>query len=286
LGHYGEVQEVILRSLGYEFELINLSEADDLLAMIRDCKRINPSASYPYLLHRFWLACEKERAIDIAQDFIRKNAGFECRAGAFDASEKRMLREIDRASSVREVRRATRAVMRELRAIEIDKPKNPMRVGLVGEFYLLCDPFSNFYIERQLEERGIEVHRFVTATHQMRDWFFAQSHLRKMVRYSNPYLEYIVGAHGTESVGMTNYLRKLGFEGVIHVKPFGCMPEVNATAALHCLSREHTFPVLCLSYDEQASETGVRTRIEAFCDMLELRRRRRQRAADDVPVAV
>jgi predicted nucleotide-binding protein (sugar kinase/HSP70/actin superfamily) len=44
--------------------------------------------------------------------------------------------------------------------------------------------------------------------------------------------------------------------------------------------------VLCLSYDEQASETGVRTRIEAFCDMLELRRRRRQRAADDVPVAV
>ncbi len=73
---------------------------------------------------------------------------------------------------------------------------------------------------------------------------------------------------------MTNKLRKDGFDGVLHLKPFGCMPEVNAMAALQRLSREHTFPVLFISFDAQTSETGLATRLDAFCDMLRMRKRR------------
>ncbi|HSK46385.1 MAG TPA: hypothetical protein VLA05_00100 [Coriobacteriia bacterium] len=44
-------------------------------------------------------------------------------------------------------------------------------------------------------------------------------------------------------------------------------------SALQRISREHAFPVLFMSYDAQSSETGVLTRVEAFCDMIEMRRR-------------
>jgi benzoyl-CoA reductase/2-hydroxyglutaryl-CoA dehydratase subunit BcrC/BadD/HgdB len=51
------------------------------------------------------------------------------------------------------------------------------------------------------------------------------------------------------------------------------MPEVNAMSALQRISRERSFPVLFMSYDAQTSETGVLTRVEAFCDMIEMRRK-------------
>jgi benzoyl-CoA reductase/2-hydroxyglutaryl-CoA dehydratase subunit BcrC/BadD/HgdB len=50
------------------------------------------------------------------------------------------------------------------------------------------------------------------------------------------------------------------------------MPEVSAMSALQRISRETSFPILFLSFDAQTSETGVLTRLEAFCDMLQLRK--------------
>ena len=43
--------------------------------------------------------------------------------------------------------------------------------------------------------------------------------------------------------------------------------------ALQRISREKGFPVLFMSYDAQTSEAGVLTRLEAFCDVLAMRRR-------------
>ncbi len=35
-----------------------------------------------------------------------------------------------------------------LRALPIDKPERPLRVGIVGELYVLMEPFSNMDVER------------------------------------------------------------------------------------------------------------------------------------------
>jgi len=55
-------------------------------------------------------------------------------------------------------------ICRFLKNIEIEKPINPIRVGVIGELYVLMEPFSNFYIEKELAQKGIEVHRFVTVS--------------------------------------------------------------------------------------------------------------------------
>jgi len=41
---------------------------------------------------------------------------------------------------------------------------------------------------------------------------------------------------------------------------------------LQRVSRERSFPILFMSYDAQTSEAGVLTRLEAFCDVLTMRR--------------
>jgi len=130
------------------------------------------------------------------------------------------------------------------------------------------EPFSNFYIENELAKKGIEVHRFVTVSSILHDAFSFGSHLKTFQKGTKPYLKYHIGAHGTESVARAYQLIKSGFDGIIHIKPFGCMPEVNAMPALHNISKDYKIPIIYFSFDSQTSEAGIKTRIEAFHDML------------------
>ena len=49
-------------------------------------------------------------------------------------------------------------------------------------------------------------------------------------------------------------------------------PEIDAVPILHNLSADYHIPILFLSYDTQTSDTGIETRIEAFYDMIAMRK--------------
>ena len=51
------------------------------------------------------------------------------------------------------------------------------------------------------------------------------------------------------------------------------MPEVNAMPMLQKISTDYKMPVLYFSFDSQTSETGIKTRIEAFYDMLVMKKK-------------
>lgn len=64
----------------------------------------------------------------------------------------------------------------------------------------------------------------------------------------------------------------LYYDGIIHVVPFTCMPEVIAQNIMPSTKEE--IPVLTLLCDKQMGKAGMLTRIEAFVDLLERKRRR------------
>ncbi len=272
-GYYAEVQETILRDLGYNFGMVRLLGGFSVREHIRDFKTVNPKLTLWQALKAYRAALRQTQALDSVEDFIRKNAGFEVEDGAFERVHKRFLGELEKTRGLRAIEELEKRYLSEMASIPIERPEGLLRVGIVGEFYVLLEPFSNYFVEKELARRGVEVHRFVTVSHLMANAGPRKDgYLRRMIELADPYLKYHIGADGTESVGMTHKLMRDGFDGVLHLKPFGCMPEVNAMAALQRLSREHTFPVLFISYDEQTSETGLATRLDAFCDMLAMRK--------------
>jgi len=285
-GFYAEVQEAILRDLGYDFRMLKLVGDFDLRGYYHDFKAINPRLTFRRALAAYRLAAAQTRALDAVEDVIRKRSGFEIEEGAFDAVHERFLRSLPGTGTMAQAEELGRETIAELEAIPIDRPEDVLRVGVVGELYVVMEPFSNFYVERELAKRGVEVHRFITVSEMISHIGAAgPANLRRLIRLASPYVSHHIGAHGTESVAMTHKLMKEGFDGVLHLKPFGCMPEVNAMAALQRMSREHTFPILFLSYDSQTSQTGIRTRLEAFCDMLRMRKQGRAvlASAEEVP---
>ena len=68
---------------------------------------------------------------------------------------------------------------------------------------------------------------------------------------------------------------KKGYDGVIHIRPFSCMPELVAQKILTKVEKDYNIPILTLSVDEHSSEVGFDTRLEAFMDMLVRKKNKR-----------
>ncbi len=273
-GYYGEVQAAILQDLGYDLHFVRIDAGRNALDFIRNFRdEMCPRLSLRHVKDAFMFAYRKGVAIDSVQDFIRKNLGFVPRADDILRLEARFLSSLESAATIREVDSLCEDTLQELRSMPLERPERPLRVGVVGELYLVMEPFSNLDVERQLALHGVEIHRPMTMTAMIEHSIQGYSHLDELIAGSGDWVRHHLGAHGTESVCLTHEFIEDGFDGVVHLKPFGCMPEVNAMAVMQKMSRDLTFPILFLSYDSQTAQAGVATRVEAFCDMLEMRKR-------------
>lgn len=272
-GYYGEVQKEILKKMGYKFDFIKFDNNYLLLKEIRKLKNVyNPKLSYFKILKTILLSYFKVRAIDGIEERIRKNIGFEVNKGEHEALYDQFLKRLDSEERIRKVKKCKKEYLNKFEKIDIKKPENCLKVGIVGEFYVLLEPFSNFFIEKELGKKGVAIEKNTTFTSIIHDLFSLKFKLPFIVRHANPYLKYHIGAHGTESVAVSKDLAKKGYDGIIHIKPFACMPETNAVPALYRVSRDYKIPILFFSFDSQTSETGIKTRIEAFYDMLTMKK--------------
>lgn len=270
--YYAEVQDAILRDMGYEVEFISLQGGGNLLEVMMDFKRkVTPERPLPLIARTFLRAFRMGEAIDEVTGRVRRDLAFEAEPGALKRIEAQFLRDLDATTTPRQVAEVRRAALDALNRTELRRPERPLRVLVVGELYVVMEPYTSSRIEDELSANGIEVHRPLDLTTLIRHSIAYRTHVPKMVAGAAPYLTTHIGAEGTESVARTLAAIRDGFDGVVHLKPFGCMPEVSAMAALQRISREHTFPILFVSCDAQSAEAGMRTRVEAFADMLRIR---------------
>ena len=81
-----------------------------------------------------------------------------------------------------------------------------------------------------------------------------------------------MGATAMNTIDQALKFAKEGYDGIIHVKSFGCTPEMDAMPVLQNISSDYKIPILYFSFDSQTSETGIQTRLEAFYDMIMMRK--------------
>lgn len=276
-GFYGEVQNEVLKDMGYKFEFIQTLSNFNIKKISKDFKQINPKLTNQKITKGFILAFFKMIALDKIDKIIRENIGFEVEKDSFERLHKKFLNKLDMAKNLLAIKAVEREYLRLFKKVNVNKPKNPLRVAVVGELYILMEPFSNYNIEKELGKRGVVVIRFLNLTSMLHEYLFGMKHINKLIKHASPYLKYHIGAHGTASVAIAHRLAHEGYDGVIHIKPFGCMPEVNAMSILHKVSKDHKFPIMYFSFDSQTSETGIKTRLEAFYDMLKMRREKNEK---------
>jgi predicted nucleotide-binding protein (sugar kinase/HSP70/actin superfamily) len=61
-------------------------------------------------------------------------------------------------------------------------------------------------------------------------------------------------------------------DGIIHITAFACGPDSIVDKYLEIEAKKRKIPYMSVTIDEHTGEAGMRTRLEAFLDMLEYRR--------------
>jgi predicted nucleotide-binding protein (sugar kinase/HSP70/actin superfamily) len=266
------VQEQILRDMGYEFDLCIL-ETNSRNRSLKDFhnmfKRLNPRLTYAKTISAIIHTVRIIYVMDKIEEYVRQNIGFETEKGALEKIEKDFLTAVAGTTSVFQVGAVYKKFLRRLKAVPLDKPENCMKIGVVGELYVLMEPFSNYFIEKELAKFGIEVTRYINVSYLL---FSPQHKIKNLLQQADGYATYEIGADGTDSVAKSVFFAKNGYDGIIHLKPFGCTPEVNSIPIVQRVSENYKIPVLYFSFDSQTSETGVKTRLEAFYDMIKMKK--------------
>jgi predicted nucleotide-binding protein (sugar kinase/HSP70/actin superfamily) len=174
-------------------------------------------------------------------------------------------------------------IEREIEALyqRIEKKDfDPVKIGIVGEIYVLLEPAANLEMEETLGDLGVYVERSMflagyTVSNAVMDLFHMAGE-RDIKKMAAPYFKEMCGGHGRESVGNAILFAKRGFDGIIQLSPFTCIPEIVAKSILPKVCREYGMGFLSITLDEQTGKEGIRTRLEAFVDLLSARKKKKK----------
>lgn len=280
-GYYAEVEKRILREAGYDFEMVTVEPPSmGLSKFVGPIKRVSGKST-----RKIWRALKesfpKAKAFDDVEKRVLQTRCYEVVSGSTTKAYKKAMDILKNISAADQVDEHLTEALAVIDGVEKDMNRPVLKIGIIGEFFVLLEPFSNFDIEEWLGSRGVYLERAVYVT----DWIgltsknpvggVSDDDLSALAR---PYLGHFVGGEGLPSIGHTVHYAREGFDGVVHLFPFTCMPETIAKAILPRVSRELDIPVIHFTIDEQTGKAGIATRLEAFMDLLVSRRRQKVKA--------
>ena len=185
-----------------------------------------------------------------------------------------------------------------------DAPK----IGICGEIYTVLEPAANLDLMARLKKAGAYVHNALPLSHflyhdlmhgenklkwslifsylgmyrELRQWCLGSmqrpdvdtalyNRARKETEYYLP--KKSVGGHGKESITWTIYYALAGFDSVIHIMPFPCMPEATTSVIIDEVAKDYGIPVNHFVFDQQFGEQNIITRAEALVNMIRFKKK-------------
>ena len=272
-GYYSELQEQILCDLGYEFQYINLiSEGKvDIKKIYHELKKVNPKLNVIKSLYYLLIAKNMVKYMDRADDYIRHNIGFEKETGTFEKLNNKMLGEFSKTKSLIGLYKTYSKYFKKIKNVLVKKPNNRLKVGIIGELYTIMEPFANYYLEKELAKYNIEITRFTNVQYLL---FEKRKKIKKYLKQAKEYIKYKMGADASDNIARTLEMCKENYDGIIHIKSSFCTPEIGAMPIINKICEEYNVPIIFFSFDSSTSEVGIKTRLEAFYDMIEMRKNR------------
>jgi len=273
-GYYAQIEHAILRDIGREMQLIVLEPPERHISeLLVKIKWIAGNRSWWQVIQAIRFGYMKAQAVDEVERAAFRSRPRELAPGSTDAAYRHGVELIDRAATSRELAEVGKKTVEIMAGVAVDNRRPVLKVGIVGEIYTLLEPFVSQQVEWHLGRLGAEVDRSIYLSEWINDHLFlglvkGLRSNKEACRAAYPYLRHFVGGHGQETIGNAINYARAGYDGLIQIFPFTCMPEIVAESILPGVSTDFGIPVLTLIVDEHTGEAGMVTRLEAFLDLL------------------
>lgn len=276
-GYYWPVQKQILEDLGYKFKFTPVNY-DKPLEILRTFKRdVSANFNYTQTLRAVRITWLKNRLTDLVDQLLYKYRATELTKGGAERLANKTYRQIVELQGVRNIKRMQKELPQIFaRKIEIDPEIDPIKVAINGEIYVVLEPSLNVDVHRRMNELGVitetptTLRRFYDLGEKLNPFHLMD--FQKADKKAKPYIAHRVGGEAREAIGEAIIYKSKGWDGLIHLYPFTCMPHIASKNILPQISRLYDLPILSLVVDEQTGEAGFQTRLEAYVDLLKRKR--------------
>ncbi|MBD3351458.1 MAG: CoA protein activase [Candidatus Lokiarchaeota archaeon] len=280
-GFYHAVQERILRDLGYDLKIIPLDQADLLnfnwvKTFDEFYKIMGVNDPFKKFFNTAGAAINFLRKAKITADFEKLEGYYRCRElsrGDTSRVLRQALQSLDEAKTPAEIRESRKKGIASFKKIPHDTEKDPLKVTLTGEIHVTLEPYVNLDLRKKLGDMGIEVHQNLSLIDWILHKFHVNFHRKELERKAEPFLKLDIGGEAQWVIGEYIESNQRGLDGFIHIYPFTCMPEVTARSIITAMD-DPKIPAIFFSFDEHSGVEGMRTRLEAFIDLMEARKRK------------
>lgn len=286
LGEYGKCIANALQDLGYEAKYVEMQLYDGIKGMYDFLIKISGTKNLILFTRAIMIAMIKTFMLDSLESKLSYYRAREIHFGDAEKHYKNALKIIDQNDTVAGLSKARKLVDAEMKKTDIDPKRDVLYVDITGEIYIVNDEFSNQNIERELGRMGVQVRRSLTLTSFLKDAIIpkifrkGETHLQRAFRLAKPYLKRDIGGDSLECVSDVVYADERGADGIIHLSPFTCMPEIMSQNIFPAMRENCDIPILALIMDEQTGRAGYITRIEAFVDLMRRRKRKLQNKSE------
>jgi len=188
--------------------------------------------------------------------------------------------------------RVIRQILKQDRGLypEILEESNLVKIGIVGEIYTILEPAVNKGIVEKIHKMGALVHNSLPLSYfifkRLYNWGWLKRRgidrrvYKTAKRLAHACFPKEIGGHGNESIIHTIYYGLKGFDGVLHLLPFPCMPESTVAPIIDDIGHEYNIPVMRLIFDVHTAEAGLDTRLEAFIDIIKRKKAAQKNKGD------
>ena len=274
---YTQLLNDVLHDLGYKFKLVSTAafEKGGIFALPQFLRQFMEDFSWSTVLREIYLAIAKMNVLDELERRVQYIRPREWVQGSVDKVWQEGLIRAGEAKNRDALKNVKQDVIQKMAKVEIDPTRNPVKIVTTGEYYAVLEPFFNLDLERVLGRLGVEVHRSL----MLGDWvkfnmIFEALGFRKseIDRAAKPYLRWNIGGEGLVTVGQAVLHAQKGFDGLVELLPFTCIPEITVLNIFPRLGQDLKLPIIAFILDEQSGQAGMKTRLEAFVDLLVRRR--------------
>lgn len=274
-GFYSEIHKRDLKRLGYDMEVIVFdSYHRNKKRFMDNVRKLKGNNSWLKVWQAISYTFKLIREIDRFDKRIHQIMAYEVKQGQTSKTWDKIQELFDKSNNKRELKEAIIESEKLIGSIEINdvESEKKIKIGIVGEIYVVMESSINLDIEQTLGELGCETER----SHYLSDWvdhnmtpgFLKKSNEEEILKKGEQYIKIKIGGHAKETVGQIVDFKDRGFDGVIHLLPFGCLPELISQSVIPKISKDLDIPILSISLDEQTGKAHSRTRIEAFIDLI------------------
>jgi predicted nucleotide-binding protein (sugar kinase/HSP70/actin superfamily) len=263
-------QKYILEKTGKKFETISLDSLNPN-DVTKKFKLYDDRITLKKITEGLVVAAQKLSLLEDAETYYRK-IYLSSKKKKAELFRTKWIKAVDKTDSIVELYMLNDKMYKDYKKYPQIDLKNVLKIAVIGDIYTINEQFINNNIFERLcdlgvySEKGISLNAFAGISMGINPEDIMLNNKAKM------YLRHNVGAFSQDTIKSAIKYAERGFDGLIHIYPFSCMPEITVRNILPKVSSDYDIPILYLPIDEQTGDAGFTTRIEAFVDLINIRK--------------